>query len=178
MTKEIICSDGDKILVDDEDYPVISRHKWHYSSNGKKNRFYAVARVNVSEKAAVRTVAMHNMILGFAFNVDHIDGDTHNNTKANLRPATYQENGWNTPAQKTARGKPRSSQYKGVSYRPLKGVPRWAVLIKHVEHGKHKSTGKTLRLGYFFDEVEAAKAYNKKIVELRGDRAWLNPIPS
>ena len=30
MTKEITCLKGEVILVDDEDYPVLSRHKWRY----------------------------------------------------------------------------------------------------------------------------------------------------
>lgn len=97
--------------------------------------------------------------------------------KENLRRAIYQQNGWNQPKQVTARGKSPSSQYKGVSYSPYKGRDRWVVLIKHVKEGEKKETGKVLRCGYFWDEIEAAKAYNKKIVELRGERSWVNPIP-
>jgi len=96
-----------------------------------------------------------------------------NMQKENLRPATWQENGWN-------KGKPNrasTSKFKGVSYRPLKGVPRWLAYFKHVEPGKHKSTGKYIYIGYFFSEIEAAKAYNEKIVEARGKYAWTNPIP-
>lgn len=33
------------------------------------------------------------------------------------------------------------------------------------------------KLGYFTDEVEAAKAYNAKAKELSGEFVWLNPLP-
>lgn len=176
MTKEIICSGGEKVLIDDEDYPVISRHKWHYTTNGLGTRSYAVTRLNTSDRG-VRTLFMHSMILGFAFQVDHVDNNPMNNTKANLRPATWQENQWNKGKPKSGRhGKP-SSQYKGVSYRPIKGKDRWFASIKHVEQGKDKSTGIVIRIGYFWNEIDAAKAYNAKVKELRGEWAWVNEIP-
>lgn len=177
MTKEIICASGHKVIVDDEDYPLLSRHSWYYPENPTVPRTYAVTIINVRETSAKRTIAMHNMIIGFATQIDHVDGDTKNNTKKNLRRATYQQNGWNKGATKSVHGRPRSSKYKGVIYAPRNGIPRWLVAIRHVEQGAHKSTGKTIRVGYFFDEIEAAKAYNKKIRELRGEWAWLNPLP-
>jgi len=72
---------------------------------------------------------------------------------------------------------PNPSKYKGVLYAPMKGRDRWQALIKYVEEGAHKSTGKMIRLGYFWNEDDAARAYNAKIKELRGEFAWLNPVP-
>ncbi len=58
------------------------------------------------------------------------------------------------------------------SGRRFKGVRpngnRWEARIK--------KNGKDVYIGYFIDEVWAAKAYNKKAVELFGEFAWLNPI--
>lgn len=173
MTKKIICSGDEEILVDNEDYPVLSRHKWHYTANGSKTRWYAVTRLNTDDKS-VRTIFMHSMIMGFAFNVDHHDNNTKNNRKKNLRPASWQQNGWNRGKPKSGRHGEPTSQYKGVSYSPLKGKDRWVALIKHVEEGKHKSTGKVIRLGYYDTEHEAALAYDKKVLELRGEWAWTN----
>lgn len=177
MTKEIVCSGGEIILVDDEDYPVISRHKWHYTANGANTRSYAVTRLNMSDRG-VRTIFMHSMIIGFALNVDHEDQNTKNNTKNNIRPASWQQNQWNKPKSKTTHGKPCTSKYKGVRYAPLKGIPRWLAMIKHVEEGKHKSTGTIIRIGYFWNEDDAASAYNKKVKELRGEWAWVNILPN
>jgi hypothetical protein len=32
-------------------------------------------------------------------------------------------------------------------------------------------------MGPYDSEIEAAKAYNAKVIELRGEYAWVNPIP-
>lgn len=74
--------------------------------------------------------------------------------------------------------RPCTSQYKGV--RKVVGVrkgTRWLAYIKHVELGQPKQTGKMIYISYFNDEIEAAKAYNIKAKELRGEWAWENPIP-
>lgn len=71
-------------IVDAEDYPVVSRHKWHASRQG--GAIYA--HRNVSK--AVRAVeSMHRMVMGSPPNswqvADHIDGNGLNNSKSNLR---------------------------------------------------------------------------------------------
>lgn len=177
MTKEIVCLSGEIILVDDEDYPVLSRHRWRYRHSAR-GICYAATQMNIGDHKDWRTIFMHNMILGFAFYVDHHDGDTKNNQKGNLRPATMQLNGWNSRKQKTVRGLPCSSQYKGVRRveSKTKGT-RWLASLKHVEEGAHKSTGRMIYIGYFDTEIGAAKAYNKKVRELRGEWAWINPLP-
>ncbi len=173
--KEIRCKNGEIALCDDEDYPVLSRFIWYIGSELKSGG-YPCCFV-YGQKNTRKQLFMHQLLVPSATNVDHIDHDKMNNQKSNLRPATWQENGWNKGKNKTHRGKPSTSKYKGVVYRPLQGKDRWAVLIKHVERGQPKETGKMLRVGYFFDEDEAARAYNKKILELRGEWAWLNPVP-
>jgi hypothetical protein len=178
MPKEIYINHKGKVLtaiVDDEDYPLLSRHTWYIRSTTYPNKPYPSTNLPL-KNGKLRLLPMHYFIMGTG-NVDHWNQDTLDNQKHNLRPSTHQENGWNT--RKLVRtGNPCSSQFKGVSYSPYKGRDRWIVLIKHVERGQHKSTGKVIRVGYFWDEIEAAKAYNKKIVELRGEWAWLNPIPT
>lgn len=172
MVKEIICkTDGAVILVDDEDYPVLARFPWYRGGMGKHPMTFLYGKNDTSQ-----TVYMHQIISGGAVNMDHKDVNVLNMQKENLRPSTYQQNGWN-------KGKPHfknkvaTSRFKGVSYSPYKGRDRWVVLIKHVPEGGAKENGQTLRCGYFFYEIKAALAYNKKIVELRGEFAWVNPIP-
>lgn len=172
MTKEIVCSGGEVVLVDDGDYELLSRHKWHYTVNGSGTRSYVVTRLNTTFAKTVRTIFMHTMIMGFGFTFDHIDGNTLNNTKANLRKATWQENGWNAAKMKrVSGGRQPSSQYKGV----MKSERGWMVQIKTTQ--KHERPTKFVRLGPFENESDAARAYNKKIVELRGEFAWVNPLP-
>lgn len=174
MVKEITCFTGEVILVDDEDYPLLSRHTWYMT--GEKGNQYAATKVP-NREGKIKSFCMHNFIVPLAVNVDHEDMNTFNNQKYNLRPATWQLNQWNKGKPKSGRYGVPSSKYKGVSYRPLRGKDRWLAQFKYVEEGKHKSTGYMVTVGYFWDEVEAAKAYNKKVKEMRGEYAWVNPIP-
>ena len=173
MTKEIICFGGEIALVDDEDYPLLSRFKWSY--NGSEGNKYP--RSGGDRKSGQQVgYYMHRLICG-GKSPDHINLNHLDNRKENLRIATHQENGWNKGKSRACRHGEPTSRFKGVSYSPIRGKDRWVVLIKYVKPGHHKSTGSVIRVGYFFDEIEAAKAYNKKIVQLRGKWAWVNPIP-
>lgn len=173
MVKELPLKGGGVALVDDEDYPLLSRYMWQ-----RAGRFgYAVTTMQFAD-GKNRTIYLHKLILGGFTEVDHIDREkVLDCRKENLRRATHQQNGWNKGPNRTHRGKPRASRYKGVQYRPLRGVPRWFVQIMHVEEGQPKQTGKMIRVGYFFDETEAAKAYNAMARKLRGEWAWQNPVP-
>lgn len=160
--KEIVCYGGEIAIIDDEDFAVVCRHPWVFTANQKKP--YVVTTLNTAE-GSKKTIMMHNMIIGFAKYVDHIDGDTKNNSKSNLRFATHQENGWNTKKQKSRGGKPCLSIYKGVM--PLKSG-KWQASLRH--------GNKILRIGRYDTEIEAAKAYNIKVVELRGEFAYVNSV--
>ncbi len=166
MTKEIICrTDGAAILVDDDDYPLLSRFPWYRGGKAGHPMTFIYGKNDTSQ-----TVYMHQLIMGGAVNTDHEDQNVLNMQKVNLRPATYQQNGWNK-AKPNFKNKKATSRFKGVSYAPLHGKDRWMVVISR---GKGKGVE---RVGYFYDEVEAAKAYNKRVVEMRGKYAWVNPIP-
>jgi hypothetical protein len=95
--------------------------------------------------------------------IDHIDRNKTNNMLINLRWVTYQQNNLNKPIF----GK---SKYRGVSfYNPYQ---KWRACIRIDKNFKH--------IGYFSSEIEAAKAYNKYILDLDLNefyRANLNIIP-
>lgn len=176
MTKEIKIPSKDQVftaLVDDEDYPVVSRHKWYILWS--KELPYAFTKL-YNESGKGKTFLMHHLILGSSAQVDHENHNTLDARKENMRPATHQTNGWNK-GKPNWKGKKSTSRFKGVSYRPLRGKPRWLAYFKHVEEGKHKSTGKYVWVGYYDTEIEAAKAYNEAIVKYRGSYAWVNPLP-
>jgi len=94
--------------------------------------------------------------------VDHIDRDGLNNRKSNLRLCTNAENIRN--AGKRGKG---FSKYKGVS-RHTRGK-KWTAVIQ--------LNKKTYFLGYFENEIDAARAYDKKAKELHGQFACLNFPP-
>ena len=59
-----------------------------------------------------------------------------------------------------------SSKFKGVSW--FKRTEKWKAQIQYRK--------KVIHLGYFKDEIDAAKAYNAKAIELFGEYACLNKI--
>lgn len=153
-----------EVLVDAEDFDFLSRHTWNLV--GTNGRMYAgtffkaiTGRQNI--------VSMHRMIIGGWSDVDHRNGNPLDNRKDNLRVATRNQNEWNKPKQKTSRGGPCTSKYKGVS---LQSTGKWQAMIKR--------NGVLYQLGQYWNEEDAARAYNAKAAELSGDFTWLNPIPN
>lgn len=143
---------GKYAIVDPEDYEWLMKYKWH-ASDGRGGNFYAVNR---------KMQKMHRLIMNAPKGkvVDHINRNGLDNRKANLRPATHTQNMWNN-GQRVERF---SSKYRGVSWH--KRLKRWAAIIS--------INGKPKTIGYFKDEVKAAKAFDKVAKELRGEFAVLN----
>lgn len=173
--KTITCTDGTEVLVDADDYPMLSRHGWYINWSGDKP--YCITKLKTDQSSIWRCIFIHHLILGTAAEIDHKDSNPLNNQKHNLRPATRQENGWNqVKRQITCTGKPPSSQYKGVSkYANTKGEDLWRIIIKLTK--KNEVPAKFFRRNGFKTEVEAAIYYNEEIVKLRGRWAWINQIP-
>jgi len=89
--------------------------------------------------------------------VDHINHNTLDNRRCNLRVCTQNQNRYNLNLRKN-----NQSGYKGVSFKHN----HWEVQLK-----KDK---KYIYGGSFKDKIEAAKAYDKKAKELFGEFAKLN----
>lgn len=161
--RQIICKNGEIALCDDEDYPLLSRFIWYMGSEVKNGGGYPCCFF-YGKNNTRKQVFMHQLVMAGATNIDHSDLNKLNNQKSNLRNATRAENEWNKPKQRTSRGKPCTSKYKGVCL--ING--RWLAQIKR--NGVHYN------LGFFSNEEDAARAYNERAKELSGDFVWLNPI--
>lgn len=90
--------------------------------------------------------------------IDHINRDKGDNRIGNLRAATQFENARNVPPKRL------SSPYKGVTWRPTER--RWYAIIR--------KDGRTIRLGSFSSDKDAALAYDVAARELYGEFAYLN----
>lgn len=158
MAKIIPLSRGLGAIVDDEDYEWLMQWRWHTNTGGKT--FYAVR--NIRMDAGRKTLQlMHRLILQTPAGLvtDHIDGNGLNNQRTNLRVCKHRENICNRRAQVSA------SPFKGVFLNPGQ--------IKEYR-ARIKLNGKTIHLGSFLTEIEAARAYDAAAREYHGEFARLN----
>ncbi len=148
MAKQIALTQGKFAIVDDEDYERIKSQKWNYSSGG-----YAVSPLG----------RMHRVILNcsIGFEIDHINRDKLDNRKENLRVCSRHENNANKGKYKN-----NKSGYKGVDFYPPLGKYR----------AQLKRMGIKMHIGYYKTAIEAAKAYDKKAVEIFGEFASINGV--
>lgn len=142
------------VSVDDEDFEILSKFKWHPIWNKTGHRFYAVRSIRVGTPKRVRQLYMHRAILGILdreIKVDHIDHNGLNNQRCNLRTGTHRQNMSNL-----RRKMEFSSTYTGVSW--SKSELKWWACIR--------INGKTKGLGLFKDELDAANAYKSALASL------------
>jgi hypothetical protein len=147
-------------IVDPADYLWLINFNWHViSSNGY---FYPCRRVSVEEVYPSKTIQMNREILNAPPDllVDHINHDTLDNRRCNLRPATYAQNGYNRRKLK----KSKSSIYKGVTFHKRSNRYRATICVN----------GRSIYLGQFKSESDAAKAYDEAAKKYFGEFACLN----
>lgn len=144
--------------ISPEDAQLTLMYKWRATKSASGG--YYVATVDRTAKP-LKTLRLSRLILNApdGTHVDHKNGDTLDNRRENLRIATPQQNQANS--QKHIK---KSSIYKGVSWH--KDACKWRVYI--VFNRKQEA------LGLFSDELEAARAYDKRAEELFGEFARLN----
>ncbi|HKN85646.1 MAG TPA: AP2 domain-containing protein [Nitrospiraceae bacterium] len=152
-------SKGKYTIVDTEDFPLISSYSWQ-AKNNRGRGYYARTKVQINgDKLGI---TLHQML--FKELVDHKDLDGLNNRRNNLRPCTHAQNQRNRPKRRGT----HSSKFKGVYWN--KREKKWVACMS--------VNDRTLYLGIFTDEVDAAKAYNQAAIRHSGEFAWLNPIPA
>jgi len=150
-----------EVQIDDEDWPLVSRYKWHVQFDPTFHQFYIVT-CSLNGKT-IKAIKLHRLVMNQEdpkMKVDHIDHDTLNNRKENLRACTGQNNGWNS--KKTKRT--TASKYKGVTK-----IQRGTGFVSRIG-----LDNKRLYLGYFKTEEEAALAYNEAALKYHKEFACLN----
>lgn len=157
MTVEIPLTQGQIALVDDEDVELLGDYRWQASWSRKTKTYYA-SRAN-HKNGERGTLAMHRVIMGAKRGqmVDHINHDTLDNRRSNLRFCTNAENVRNG-------SRHQRNHLKGVYHRAP--THKWAARIS--------LNGKAINLGYFDTEEDAGKAYDRAAIEHFGEFAHLN----
>ncbi len=145
-------------LVDIDDYEYLTRYTWGVKINGSK--VYVK-----SYHKAIKHKLMHRLIMKAPshLHVDHKYHDSLDNRKSNLRLCTLAQNCMNS-----AKRISKYSKYKGVGLVSRKNGIKWVVKIKE--------KGKTIHVGTYETEIEAALGYNLAAFRLYGEFANPNVI--
>lgn len=129
-------SKGEEFWFDLEDYDLIKDYCWYINTDG-----YVATNIWINKTA--RGLYMHRLIIGCEnsdIKVDHINHETYNNQKYNLRIATQSQNNMNSSLSKN-----NTSGVTGVYFD--RKTNKWAAQI--TINNKTKSLG-------FFEEFEKA----------------------
>lgn len=161
--KEIMASDGTLIKIDCEWFEMVSALRWTMAGKSDKNRIKGYAKHGAGKKGNyLHHIIMDPIPRGMV--VDHIDGDTYNNQRKNLRHCTHSQNLMNRKKTSREARKSPQSRFKGVSASRAK----W--------EGRISIEGQRVRIGRFETEIEAAMAYNQAALKYYGEFARLNIV--
>ncbi len=164
---KLVTCNGKKIqtIIDQENEPLFDERTWTAGDNGG-GRIYVCRTIWNGKDKKQDKVYWHTLITNPPSGkiVDHINGNSLDNRKLNLRAVTAAENNMNRGANGTHRGKATTSPYKGVSL--FKRSNKWVSSIGY--------NYKRIYLGYFDLAEDAARAYDVKAKELFGEFAYQN----
>lgn len=143
-------------IIDATDYKSVNEVHWHSFWNKCTRSYYARA----SCAGVLKGVLMHRYILGVSdpkIEVDHLNGNTLDNRRENLRIATREQNRQNRGPYKNTK-----SGYAGVFWH--KRDERWSVYIN--------ANGTRIHCGYFKELQAAIERRKAAEIEFHGNFAF------
>lgn len=152
--KKIKLTQGKYALVDDTDFEKLNQYKWCVSKKRNKKNWYVIRNSKMINGKRY-TILIHRVIMNCPKNkmIDHIDGNSLNNQKKNLRIATNSQN-----CKNREKNRNNTSGYKGVFWH--KKSNKWITDIG--------VNGKKIHLGLFENPLEAYKAYCEACIKYHG----------
>ena len=158
LYRRISLSKGQFTIVDEADYEWVMQWKWCATLNPGNNAWYAMRSTKVAGKN--QTIRLHRLLMGIQrgnkLQVAHINHDTLDNRRENLRVCTASQNQFNTRGQVDSK-----SGYKGVFF--SSSHRRWVAKIS--------VNGKKHHLGYGSTPEECAALYREAAKHLHGEFA-------
>lgn len=152
MKKLYINNTKDYISVDDEDFECINKYNWHVNIN--QGTLRVLAWIDGKK------ISLPYYLTGKVNAYQKVKGYNFSRSNIGIDDFKYR---YRKP-QKNA-----SSKYKGVrKYRTHSGKQIWIASIM--------LNGKSIHLGCYKDEVDAAKAYNKAVIDYWDGNGYLNNI--
>lgn len=150
--KTIPLTRGYEAIVDDEDLKLVSDFKWHVRLCQNIPMAISNTGINMSTLFMFPPIGKH---------VDHINHNTLDNRRCNLRICSPSQNCMNKKKRKDSQWK-----YKGLT--KGKNDSKWMASIH--ENGNHHY------LGRFKTQEDAAMAYNVAALKYHGEFAVLNDL--
>lgn len=164
IVAEVKLRTGETVLLDDCDLHILQNCHAFYRKISRHTRIVYV-QVGLREiSGLVKYWALRRLVLGApkGMHVDHRNHNGLDNRRENLRLATHTENMRN---RRKAHLIASSSDYKGS---------RWTRFCPKPWHSSISVNGRTVSLGYFATDEEAAIAYDRAAVKHYGEFACLN----
>ena len=142
---------GQTGIVDRSDLSEIAKYKWHASHNG--HFFRMATRINR------KLIYCHRLLLKLKPSEigDHINGNTLDNRRANIRQCSHQCNMRNRKKHKNNTNRFKGVHFTGSSYRST-------IIVNH----------KKIHLGNYKTDTEAARAYDQAAKKYFGEFSRLN----
>lgn len=147
--------DGTEFLFDIADLPLVEKYKWYAC------RYQGIGTPYMMNSDGIK---LHQVLVECpkGMEIDHINLDTLDNRRCNLRVCTHQQNQINQPLQRN-----NSSGVSGVSYYPPRR--KFRARIKVCQHEIH--------LGYYATFTEAVQARNVGMELMFGEYGRYNDVP-